>query len=82
MLRAGAAGLTDATTDGDIRIERAICYSTNQTKYNDCLASRARAGLKLPMLTPFRVSLCVTLQFRYSSEDFWDCVKALSDPLR
>lgn len=85
---AGAAGLTDSTTSSDLLIERAICYSTDDTEYHDCMVARdnGRASghelLKPPMLTPFRVSLCVTLQFRFSSEDFWDCVKALGDPRR
>ena len=66
-------------------VERATCYSANMAKYEDCVRTRAIARnsgreLKPPMLTPFRVSLCATLQSRFSGEEFWDCVKALADP--
>jgi len=68
--------------------ERATCYSANRAEYEECVVTRAagrssgREPLKPPMLTPFRLSLCATMQDRFSREEFWDCVKALSDPLR
>jgi hypothetical protein len=69
----------------DSLVERATCYSANRAEYEDCVRARSIARstgreLKPPMLTPFRVSLCATLQDRFSGAKFWDCVKALSDP--
>jgi hypothetical protein len=86
---AGGADVSGSvTTNRDALIERAICYSTDSTEYNDCIAFRdslrtvGREPLKFPMLTPFRISLCASLQSRFSGEDFWECVKALADPRR
>lgn len=73
--------------DDDL-IEQATCYSDNSGQYEECLKARADGRLsghevlKPPLLTPYRVSLCATLQARFSRSEFWDCVKALSDPLQ
>jgi len=83
-----SAAITAADTDArptESLVERATCYSANSADYEDCLSARSIARnsgreLKPPMLTPFRVSLCATLQNRFSGAAFWDCVKALSDP--
>ena len=66
--------------------DRATCYSANNVKYEDCVRFRQEnrntggRTLRLPMLTPYRVSLCATLQDPFSAKEFWGCVKALSDP--
>ena len=78
-----AVGYDSRPTDS--LVERATCYSANSAEYEDCVRARSIARssgreLKPPMLTPFRLSLCATLQNRFSGEEFWDCVKALSDP--
>jgi hypothetical protein len=86
---AGPAGVTFFVTPRRaVLIERAICYSPQSADYNRCIVSRDNARirgaelLKKPMLTPYRASLCATLQIRFSVGDFWECVQALRDPHR
>lgn len=86
---AGAAGVTFSVTPRRAAlVERAICYSQKSADYDRCIVSRDNARirgaelLKRPMLTPYRVSLCATLQVQFSVGDFWECVQALRDPRR
>jgi hypothetical protein len=68
--------------------DRAMCYSSDRMTYEQCVRNQylyRTIGLKSyrpPMVTPFRVSLCATLQVGFRMREFRRCVGTLGDRWR